>query len=130
MQVLQILDGLGGLWFDVLSIINGRDLDPSYYSVFRDLFEDWMEKAAKQNLPGFLNAVRVELQGLSSSVALSTGLSMSILWEAVRPLVPSSLEQWSVYDQLRSLLGEFETRVAFQIGTFRSILKLIYSKMR
>lgn len=101
-------------------ILNEENLDPSYYSVFRDILEAWMEHARSPGLFRFVSHIRSELHGLSNSVALSTGMSMSVIWEEVHPTVPSSLEQWRVYNHLITLMDEFETRVAFQTGMYLS----------
>jgi len=85
------------------------------------MLELWMVKAEKQQAAGFVSAIRGEIQGLSNSVTLSTGLSMLILWEIIRPLVPSTLEVWNVHDELHALLAEFESNVAFQIGACHSV---------
>jgi midasin (ATPase involved in ribosome maturation) len=110
------LNGLLRLWFDMASLLNEKDLDPTTYSIFRDTLEEWIDQSKGLSLSGFIDQVKLELRGLSNSVTLSTGLSMSTIWETVHPMVPSSLEQWRVYEQLVTLINEFESRIACQIG--------------
>jgi midasin (ATPase involved in ribosome maturation) len=110
------LDYLLRLWFHIASLLNEEHLDPSFYSVFRDILEEWTAQTTAPGLIRFVNQVRSELQSLSNSVLLSTGMSMFVIWESVHPIVPSTLEQWKVYDQLIALMNEFESRVAFRIG--------------
>ena len=98
------------------NLLNEENLDPSYYSVFREILEEWTTRTAAPGLNRFVSCVRSELQSLSNSVALSTGMSVSVIWELVHPPVPSSLEQWKVYDDLIAFMNEFESRVAFRMG--------------
>jgi len=95
--------------------------DPSYYTIFRGALELWVQRSG-QALKGFVRQIRPELDNLSTLVTLSTGFSMSVIWEAVHPIVPSTLEQWSSYNQLLALIRDFESKVSNQIGTFFTLL--------
>jgi midasin (ATPase involved in ribosome maturation) len=95
--------------------------DPSYYTIFREALEGWVQRSG-QALKGFVYHIRPELDNLSTLVTLSTGFSMSVIWEAVHPIVPSSLEQWNSYNQLLALISDFESKVGNQIGTLLSLL--------
>ena len=97
-------------------MLNEEDLDPSYYSVFRNLLEEWVSGIDAPSLLRFVSHVRSELNGLSSSIALSTGMSMSVIWEVGHAMVPSSLEHWKIYDRLITFMDDFENKVAFQTG--------------
>lgn len=109
-------------------MLNVEDLDPSYYSVFRSLLEEWVVGVDAPSLSVFVSHVRSELNGLSSSIALSTGMSMCVIWEAGHAIVPSSLEHWKMYDQLVILMDDFESKVAFQTGMGIAFIKLIILK--
>jgi midasin (ATPase involved in ribosome maturation) len=91
--------------------------DPSYYPIFREALERWAERSG-QALKEFVHEIRPELDKLSTLVTLSTGFSMPVIWEAVHPIVPSTLEQWNSYNQLLALISDFESKVGNQIGTF------------
>jgi midasin (ATPase involved in ribosome maturation) len=103
---------------DMVYFLNDADMDPSYYSVFRDLLEEWVLSNTSSSLSGFNTSLNFELCKLSKSVDSTTGINMDIIWEATRPFLPSSLEQWNVYDKLQSLMNEFETKSALQIGIY------------
>jgi len=64
---------------------------------------DWLVQSHGTNLASFTHAIRLELESLSKSVALSTGLSMPLIWELARPALPSTIEQWTAYDHLVSI---------------------------
>ena len=110
------LEVLLKLWSHMAYMLNDEDVDPSYYSVFRNLLEEWVARVDAPSLSAFVSRVQSELNGLSSSIALSTGISMSVIWEVGHAIVPSSLEHWKTYDRLVTLMDDFESRVAFQTG--------------
>ena len=107
------------------SLLNEENLDSSFYSVFRDILEEWNAQTTAPGLIRFVNQIRSELQNLSNAVMLSTGMSMFVIWELLHPIVASSLDQWKVYDHLITLMNEFESRVAFRIGIFISGTSLL-----
>jgi len=115
-QDLKKLDDLLILCLHMAHLLNEENLDPSYFSVFRDILNEWMEHAKGAGLFVFVSQLHSELHGLSTSVELSTGISMSVIWEEVHPTVPSNLQRWQVYDHLSALMTDFENRTAFQIG--------------
>jgi len=103
------------LWSHMAHMLS-EDFEPSYYLVFRNILNEWIAKRNASNLSRLVSDVRSELDGLSTSVALSTGMSMSIIWERCHVIVPSSLGHWKVFEKLITLINEFENKVAFQIG--------------
>ena|ERR1700737_155485 len=113
---MRSLDELSNLWFDMARLLNEEYLDPTYFSVFRELLEDWITRSNKGILQSLVAYIRSELHRLSSSVALSTGISMATIWKSTRPIVPSNLEQWNVYDRLVRLMNQFDGMVGLQIG--------------
>jgi midasin (ATPase involved in ribosome maturation) len=119
---LANLNDLLRLWFEMVQILNEEDLDPSYYIAFRNLLESWTDRVNGSILSGFMTQVRSQLKALSSSVALSTGISMPLIWNIARPNVPSNLEQWEAYDKLTTLMKNFESKVAFQDRIIPSLL--------
>ena len=112
----ESLETLLKLWSHMAYMLNEEDLDPSYYSVFRDLLDEWVARIDAPSLSGFVGHVHSELNGLSHSIALSTGVSMSVIWEVAHARVPSSLEHWKIYDRLITIMDDFESKVAFQTG--------------
>jgi midasin (ATPase involved in ribosome maturation) len=115
---IDSLRDLVSLWFDMAQLLNDEDLDPSYYIAFRNLLEGWTARATGPALSGFVNQVRSQLKSLSNTVALSTGVSMPLIWKMARPNVPSSLEQWEAYHELITVMKNFESRVALQDRKF------------
>ena len=110
------LEVLLKLWFDMASVLNEEDLNPSYYSVFRNLLEEWIARVDAPSLSAFVSHVHSGLNEFSGSIALSTGMSMSVIWEAEHGIIPSSLEHWKTYDRLIKLMEDFESKVTFQTG--------------
>src|ERR1700687_1080369 len=99
-------------------LLNEEHLGPTYYSVFRGLLEGLVGRS-NQQLSVLTTQVQSELHRLSSSVALSTGISMPVIWEVARPNVPSNVDQWNAYNRLLRTVAEFDSRVALQIGASR-----------
>ena len=107
------------LWFGVAFLLHEEEeMDPSFFSVLRDLLGKWMETIDSSKLLPFATVIQAELAGLSESVLLTTGNSMSIIWRSTHPDVPSTLENWKAYDRLLTFANEFETKAAGQIGIF------------
>jgi hypothetical protein len=121
---MTCLQELMSLWSDMAQLLNEEHLDPTYYSVFRGLVEDWTARSTRANLLSILKLVSSELHRLSNSVALVTGNSMAIIWETVRPSIPSNLDQWNAYDRLRGLTREFDDMVEGQIGKSEVVQRL------
>lgn len=113
---IEKLENLLRLWFDMASLLNDRHLDPSYYSIFRDSLKEWIQQSKDRQLTGFVTAAHTALDGLSKSLTLSTGIGLPLIWEAARPTLPSTQEQWDCYEELVTLLDQFDSQVAFQTG--------------
>jgi midasin (ATPase involved in ribosome maturation) len=120
---MTCLQELMSLWSDMAQLLNEEHLDPTYYSVFRGLVEDWTARSTRANLSSIVTLVSSELHRLSNSVVLLTGNSMPIIWETVRPSIPSNLEQWNAYDRLRALTSKFDDMVEGQIGKSELVKK-------
>jgi midasin (ATPase involved in ribosome maturation) len=113
---MEILSDLITLWRDMAQMLNAKDLDPSYYGAFKDILNDWLTRSSAANLVQFTEVVRLELERLSESVALSTGMSMALIWEVARPILPSTEGQWHAFDQLLSLTEALDNNIPFQFG--------------
>lgn len=119
LKTLSRLINLFRLWFGVACLlIEEEEIDPSFFSVLRDLLGRWIETIDSIKLLSFTTAIQVELSSLSESLALTTGTSMSIIWRSTHPDVPSTLEKWITCDRLLTFANEFATKVAGQIGRF------------
>jgi len=99
-QDMEMLSRLLNLWGHMAQMLNAENLDPSYYSVFKIILNDWLMQNNTTSLVHLTENVRLELENLSKSVALSSGISMPLIWEVARPIYPSTTVQWSAYDQL------------------------------
>ena len=122
---MQKLNDLLVLCIQMINLLNEADVNPSYYRVFRDIFNEWMKQNDGAGFSTVLASLRPELNALSTDLALSTGLSMQLIWENSRPNLPSTSEHWSTYFGLLSALKEFESKVQFHIGKVNSIRRLI-----
>lgn len=112
----RILGDLIQLWLHMAFLLNEEDSDPSYYSLFRDALELWLARSKGTTLFEFGNHIRSSVRNLSGSIDLSTGMTMTAIWEAERPIVPSTLQQWDTYQKFMSVISEFEKKVLFRIG--------------
>lgn len=110
-----MLEELTRVWFDMARLLNETHTDPSYYTIFRESLERWTQRSGEALL-GFVDHIGPQLSNLSTLVTLSTGFSMSVIWEAIHPVVPSTLEQWNSYSQLLTLITDFEHKVGHEIG--------------
>jgi hypothetical protein len=90
--------------------------DPSYYSVFQQIFEKCIQGVNSAELSKLSADVRLGLRGLSTILVLSSGPSADLIWTKARPIVPTTAEHWEVYARFLNAYRQFEDRVAFQIG--------------
>ena len=104
------------LWFGMAFLLNEEGVDPSYYSVFRELLMQWHDRSESSNLEGFRKLVILVISKIAGATTLSTGRSVCLLWAASRPLVPSNLEMWNIYSRLIDFVDEFDKRVNLKIG--------------
>lgn len=118
---MEILSDLLTLWKDMAQMLNVKDLDPSYFGAFKDILSDWLSRNSTANLVRFTEVVQLELKSMSKSVALSTGMSMTLIWEAARPTIPSTEDQWQAFDQLLSLMEALDNNVPFQYGKYSPV---------
>lgn len=104
------------LCFQMIAILNDINVDPSYFRVFRDAFCDWSKRITTADLSTLTLPIRRGLEGLSDKLDLSTGMSVNLLWESLRPKLPATQEHWNVYSRLLEAYKELENKVRFQIG--------------
>jgi hypothetical protein len=103
------------LWFDMAHILNEAEVDQSYYKVFRDFIEPVFRRAA-QGFPSSAAQLQEDVLNLAQNVDLRTGVCMSAIWQAARPVVPATQETWTIYQEVVSVIEQFERDVAFQMG--------------
>ena len=113
-----MLSDLLNLWRHMAQMLNAEDPDPSHYMVFKSLLNDWSLRSNSIRLERVTERVRLELESLSEAVALSTGMSMSLIWEAARPTLPSTAEHWTAYDQLLGIAKLLDNNLTVSYGNF------------
>lgn len=101
----------------MVNILNEPDADPSYYPAFRDFLEGTIQNS-RTAFPSSAGLLQEGVFNLGKEVDLWTGRCMSIIWKAARPLVPATKETWIAYEEILSVIAQFERDVVFQIGTF------------
>ena len=91
-------------------------IGPGYIQVFGNSFATWMKEFGGVQSFHFLNAIFSQIISLSGDLHLSTGVSMKLVWDAMRPHTPSSVEQWNTYEGLLKAFHDFEQKTQFQTG--------------
>ena len=98
------------------AMLEDPHIGPGYIQVFGNSLSDWMKEFGKVQSFHFLNAIFSQMISLSDELHLSTGVSMKLIWEAMRPHIPSSAEQWDTYEGLLNAFHAFEQKTRFQTG--------------
>lgn len=117
-QDVEMLSVLLNLWGHMAQMLNAEDLDPSYYSVFKNILNDWLMQNSSTSLVRLTETVRLELETMSKSVALSSGISMPLIWEVARPTFPSTPEQWTAYDELVAISKVLDSNAMMLYGKY------------
>lgn len=104
-QVSELLD----LWRDMVELSSGHNLNESVFHVYLALLEEWLGQA-KETLPlTLVETTENALRNFRLPLQLTTGFSMELLWNEMRPSVPSSLTAWSEYHQLQKIADRFDS---------------------
>ena len=136
-QDLERLEELIRLWKDMTLTLNEGDVDPSYYPVFQDLFAEWvvrseMSLSETSSISRFVKCVATGITKISSSVSVTTGKGMNLIWRAIHPCVPSTLELWNIYEKVLGTFNEFGKKFALQVGICLAVrpglLKILWLK--
>ena len=125
---LRILELLR-LWHDIVGLSNvaGNKLDESVLHVYVELLEEWA-KSSRDSLPRTLmQPIGQALDGFRAPFQLTTGFSMELVWNAMRPSVPASLAAWTAYNKLKEISGRFDAVTLRFKGFFRLLNLLIRS---
>ena len=108
-SLLRILELLR-LWHDIvgLSSAAGNKLDESVLHVYVGLLEEWA-KSSRDSLPrALMQPIGQALDGFRAPFQLTTGFSMELVWNAMRPSVPASLAAWTAYNELKEIADRFD----------------------
>lgn len=108
-SLLRILELLR-LWHDIvgLSSAAGNKLDESVLHVYVGLLEEWA-KSSRDSLPrALMQPIGQALDGFRAPFQLTTGFSMELVWNAMRPSVPASLAAWTAYNELKEIVDRFD----------------------
>jgi len=108
-SLLRILELLR-LWHDIVSLSSaaGNKLDESVLHVYVELLEEWA-KSSRDSLPrALMQPIGQALDGFRAPFQLTTGFSMELVWNAMRPSVPASLAAWTAYIKLKEIADRFD----------------------
>lgn len=120
-SLLLILELLR-LWHDIVGLGStlGSRLDGGVLHVYVELFEEWA-KSSEDNLPRTLmQPIGQALDGFRAPFQLTTGFSMELMWNAMRPSVPASFVAWTVYNELKGIADRFDAITSRFKGFFTS----------
>lgn len=97
------------LWWALHDLTNVTRLDNAHFHTFLSLYSEHLNRMTFSNGldQNLLNSLQTEKISLFGTGALTTGLSMEIIWELFRPAVPSSFERLEAFQRLRCLADEF-----------------------
>jgi len=76
--------------------------------------------------------IKSSLKAFKAQLQLTSGFSMEVLWEQLRPSVPSTIGGWSSYTKLHALAARFDAIVPqfngmklATFGLFEQMLTLV-----
>lgn len=95
------------IWKNLLEV--SKEQNEANLRVYQTLVVGWIEKYKSHE---FFSDFIVKLTNIvdlfGSKLALTSGYSMSEIWEHFRPLYPSSAQNWSMYTNLVDLAAKFD----------------------
>lgn len=103
-RVSELLD----LWRDMVELSSTHNLNESVFHVYLALLEDWLKQAAGVLPVGFVESTENALGNFRAPLQLTSGFSMELLWNDMRPSVPSSLSAWGAYQELYKIADRFD----------------------
>lgn len=104
-RVLELLD----LWRDMVELSSTHNLNESVFHVYLALLEEWLGQSKETVLATLVEATENALRTFRQPLQLTTGFSMELLWNEMRPSVPSSLSSWDAYHQLQKVADRFDS---------------------
>lgn len=97
------------LWRDMVELSSTHNLNESVFHVYLALLEEWLGQAEETVLTTLTEATENALRSFRLPLQLVTGFSMELLWNEMRPSVPSSLTSWDAYHQLQKIADRFDS---------------------
>lgn len=97
------------LWRDMVELSSTHNLNESVFHVYLALLEEWLGKSRETVLATLVEATESALRTFRLPLQLTTGFSMELLWNEMRPSVPSSLNSWDAYHQLQKIADRFDS---------------------
>lgn len=93
----------------MVELSSTRNLNESVFHVYLALLEEWLGKSRETVLATLVEATESALRTFRLPLQLTTGFSMELLWNEMRPSVPSSLNSWDAYHQLQKIADRFDS---------------------
>lgn len=103
---------LYGLWHGTFSV--AQEKDEAKLRVYQELFMEWLNSFTS-DLPFALDFKNL-LAEVSQPNSLTTGASMSLIWEEYRKTYPITAETWDLLLQLESLSRDFDFMTSRQFS--------------
>lgn len=114
----KLLSKLYSIWLGAFNSSYKRD--EARLRVYQELFEDFI-KDNKSYIPNLDIMVDIAKE-FGSSLSLTTGTSMTLLWEAFRPRYPSNLTEWNKHGKILHIAQNFDKVVADQFTDSYSLI--------
>ncbi|KAL7273036.1 AAA ATPase midasin [Rhizina undulata] len=115
---------LVALWRDLIELSNTQNLNESVFHVYLALLENWSEKSGQRLSDGLVAKVNSALGVFKAPLRLTTGFSMEVMWNHLRPSVPSSIQGWDAYGQLKKIADRFDAVARRYSGSFETVVGL------
>jgi midasin len=97
------------LWCDMVQLGSTTNLNESVFHVYLTLFEEWLSSATRSLDKAIVAATDNALEIFRAPLKLVTGLSMSVIWLAMKPSVPQTLIAWEQYFTLQAIMTRIDS---------------------
>lgn len=99
------------LWWDILELSNTSNFQESKFYIYLVLFNEWVKSNESLIPSSTADVIKSARKAFKAQLRLTSGYSMEILWDRMRPTVPSSLDGWDSYTKLQILAARFDAVV-------------------
>lgn len=94
---------------DLTILCSSSFTDESQFPVYRGILEDWYKKYSEFSIfERQIDGLRQAIDQFGGQLELTTGHSMTLLWNSYHKSVPSSLNAWERYERVLSITEKFD----------------------
>ncbi|KAF8466620.1 hypothetical protein BDZ91DRAFT_848756 [Kalaharituber pfeilii] len=107
--IIESVEEIIYLWWDVLRLRDSQTFEESAFYVYLTFYKEWVDSSGPLLPPSLVDSIKSVLKTFKTQLKLTTGFSMELLWNHMRPTVPTTSESWGSHIQLEALAARFDT---------------------